>query len=61
MAVIGFIGLGNMGGPMAANLVSHGYAVRGFDLSQRCSVAASASGVTARSQARPKQPRGRML
>jgi 3-hydroxyisobutyrate dehydrogenase len=29
--VIGFLGLGNMGGPMAANLVTAGYAVRGFD------------------------------
>lgn len=31
MAVIGFLGLGNMGGPMAANLVKAGHAVRGFD------------------------------
>jgi 3-hydroxyisobutyrate dehydrogenase len=31
---IGFIGLGHMGGPMAANLVKAGHAVRGFDLSQ---------------------------
>lgn len=30
---VGFIGLGNMGGPMAANLVSAGFAVRVFDLS----------------------------
>ena len=29
---IGFIGLGNMGGPMAANLVRAGHAVAGFDL-----------------------------
>lgn len=29
---IGFIGLGTMGGPMAARLVARGYAVRGFDL-----------------------------
>ena len=34
MAVIGFIGLGNMGGPMAANLVKAGHDVRGFDLSE---------------------------
>ena len=34
MATIGFIGLGNMGGPMAANLVKAGHAVRGFDLSE---------------------------
>ncbi len=29
---IGFIGLGNMGGPMAANLVRAGHEVAGFDL-----------------------------
>ena len=29
---IGFIGLGNMGGPMAANLLKAGYGVAGFDL-----------------------------
>ncbi len=29
---IGFIGLGNMGGPMAANLVAAGHEVQGFDL-----------------------------
>ena len=34
MATIGFIGLGNMGGGMAANLAAKGYAVRAFDLSQ---------------------------
>ncbi|TRY32548.1 3-hydroxyisobutyrate dehydrogenase [Aliiglaciecola sp. M165] len=33
MANIGFIGLGNMGGPMAANLVEAGHLVRVFDLS----------------------------
>jgi len=32
MAKIGFIGLGNMGGPMAANLVRAGHEVAGFDL-----------------------------
>ncbi|MCW2131220.1 3-hydroxyisobutyrate dehydrogenase [Arthrobacter sp. VKM Ac-2550] len=32
MTVIGFIGLGTMGGPMAANLVKAGYEVKGFDL-----------------------------
>lgn len=34
MAKIGFIGLGHMGGPMAANLVKQGHDVTGFDLSQ---------------------------
>src|SRR5712692_1475599 len=32
MATIGFIGLGNMGAPMAANLVKAGYQVSGFDI-----------------------------
>ncbi len=32
MATIGFIGLGNMGGPMAANLVKSQHQVTGFDL-----------------------------
>jgi 3-hydroxyisobutyrate dehydrogenase len=34
MARIGFIGLGNMGAPMAGNLVKKGYAVKGFDIVQ---------------------------
>lgn len=32
MTAIGFIGLGNMGGPMAKNLVAAGHEVRGFDV-----------------------------
>ena len=32
MASIGFIGLGNMGAPMAANLAKAGHRVTGFDL-----------------------------
>jgi len=32
MATIGFIGLGNMGGPMAINLVKAGHTVKAFDL-----------------------------
>lgn len=52
MASIGFIGLGNMGGPMAKNLLKAGHAVKAFDLSEPAlaalkeagaSVAASAS------------------
>ena len=31
MTTIAFLGLGNMGGPMAANLVSAGHSVHGFD------------------------------
>ena len=34
MSRVGFIGLGNMGGPMAANLVRAGYHVTGFDVVQ---------------------------
>ena len=33
---IGFIGLGNMGAPMARNLAAAGHAVTGFDLSAPC-------------------------
>jgi 3-hydroxyisobutyrate dehydrogenase len=32
MATIGFIGLGNMGAPMAANLIKAGHRVTGFDI-----------------------------
>jgi 3-hydroxyisobutyrate dehydrogenase len=32
MAHIGFVGLGNMGGPMARNLLKAGHAVTGFDI-----------------------------
>ena len=45
MATIGFIGLGNMGGPMAANLVRHGHTVNGFDLSAEAGALATAAGV----------------
>ena len=46
MGVIGFIGLGNMGGPMAANLVRHGHRVQGFDLAAASREAAASAGVT---------------
>lgn len=42
---IAFIGLGHMGGPMAANLVKAGYAVRGFDLVPAALTQARADGV----------------
>ena len=47
MARIAFIGLGNMGGPMAANLVKAGHQVTGFDLAAPVLQAAEAHGVTA--------------
>jgi len=43
---IAFIGLGNMGGGMAANLVKKGYAVRAFDLSEDALVRAEAAGAS---------------
>jgi 3-hydroxyisobutyrate dehydrogenase len=45
MAKIGFIGLGNMGLPMAGNLVKAGHAVAGFDLVPRHLEHAAARGV----------------
>lgn len=45
MAVIAFIGLGNMGAGMAANLVKAGHEVRGFDLSQAALARAAEGGV----------------
>jgi 3-hydroxyisobutyrate dehydrogenase len=45
MASIAFIGLGNMGGPMAANLVKAGHSVTGFDLIEASRDNARANGV----------------
>jgi 3-hydroxyisobutyrate dehydrogenase len=47
MSVVAFIGLGNMGGPMAANLVRAGHIVRGFDVSAASIEAAVGAGVEA--------------
>ena len=45
MAVVGWIGLGNMGGGMSANLVKAGHTVHGFDLSEAAMAAAGKAGV----------------
>jgi 3-hydroxyisobutyrate dehydrogenase len=45
MPNIGFIGLGNMGGPMAANLVKSGERVHGFDVAAASRDAAARDGV----------------
>jgi 3-hydroxyisobutyrate dehydrogenase len=45
MTTIAFIGLGNMGGPMAANLAKAGHAVRGFDVVEALRHEARATGV----------------
>ena len=44
--VVAFLGLGNMGGPMAANLVAAGHEVRGFDPVEAAQAAAREAGVT---------------
>ncbi|WP_435260014.1 3-hydroxyisobutyrate dehydrogenase [Thioclava sp. FR2] len=43
---VGFIGLGNMGGPMALNLVKAGFRVQGFDMVPAAKEAAQGGGVT---------------
>ena len=52
MTRIGFIGLGNMGGPMAANLARAGHAVRVFDLMPESVAKAIAAGCIAAGDAR---------
>lgn len=49
---IGFIGLGNMGGGMAANLVAAGHEVRAFDLSEPALAHAAQSGCSRADSAR---------
>lgn len=46
MTAIAFIGLGHMGGPMAANLVRAGYQIQGFDLAAPSLELARQNGVT---------------
>ena len=45
MAVIAWIGLGNMGGSMSVNLAKAGHDVRGFDLNTEAVATAAAGGV----------------
>ncbi len=52
MSRVAFIGLGNMGGPMAANLAKAGHAVRVFDLVPAAIQAAADAGATAAGSAR---------
>jgi 3-hydroxyisobutyrate dehydrogenase len=46
MTAIAFLGLGNMGGPMSANLVTAGHTVRGFDPVPGAVTVAASNGVT---------------
>ena len=52
MSIIAFIGVGNMGGGMAANLVRSGHEVRAFDLSDAAVARAVQHGCTAATSAR---------
>jgi 3-hydroxyisobutyrate dehydrogenase len=45
MTAIAFLGLGNMGGPMSANLLGAGHTVRGFDPVPTAAATAAAGGV----------------
>jgi len=57
MARIGFVGLGNMGLPMARNLVKAGHEVRGYDLSAAAMDAGAEAGI-ARAQSAADAARG---
>jgi len=46
MTTVAFLGLGNMGGPMSANLVNAGYTVRGFDPVPAARAAGAEKGVS---------------
>jgi 3-hydroxyisobutyrate dehydrogenase len=46
MSTVAFLGLGHMGGPMAANLVAGGHTVRGFDPVPALKAAAEDKGAT---------------
>lgn len=46
MSTIAFVGLGNMGTPMARRLVDAGHKVQGFDLSEEAKAALAAAGGT---------------
>ncbi|NLU73338.1 3-hydroxyisobutyrate dehydrogenase [Streptomyces sp. HNM0575] len=51
MSTVGFVGLGNMGAPMAANLVEAGHRVVGFDLVPELLTAARENGIEAAASA----------
>lgn len=52
MQVVAFIGLGNMGGPMALNLQKAGFQVQAFDLNKDALAAAAAEGAVAADSAK---------
>ncbi|MDZ7869601.1 MAG: 3-hydroxyisobutyrate dehydrogenase [Rheinheimera sp.] len=52
MQVVAFIGLGNMGGPMALNLQKAGFQVQAFDLNKEALAIVAEAGATAAASAR---------
>lgn len=52
MQVVAFIGLGNMGGPMALNLLNAGFQVQAFDLNKEVLATVAANGGIAAASAR---------
>ncbi|MCA8106548.1 MULTISPECIES: 3-hydroxyisobutyrate dehydrogenase [Burkholderia] len=58
---IAFIGLGNMGGPMAANLLKAGHALTVFDLDANAVGAAVRAGATAAASPRDAAARGALI
>jgi len=61
MATIGFIGLGNMGAPMAANLVKAGHRVTGFDLVRKAVETLQAKGGNAAASAAAAAAEGEIV
>jgi len=61
MATIGFIGLGNMGAPMAANLLKAGHLVNGFDIAEGRAEALVAKGGRAAATAAEAAAAGDMV
>ena len=53
---IGFFGVGNMGGPMAANLVKAGHTVTAFDLVPELLKTVEADGVAVAALVTPTRP-----
>lgn len=56
MATIAFIGLGNMGAPMAGNIAAAGHKVVGFDLSKENLDGARARGGRRQQRAGGRRP-----
>src|SRR2546430_9115582 len=58
---IAFIGLGNMGGPMAINLHKAGHTVKAFDLSKDACAKVAAEGLADRKSTRELQSQSNLV